>query len=125
MSNIEQHNQQGELEASLKTDNTIAPHVDVLEYDDSLHLIFQLPGVKRNQLDIHAEGDMLSVSTTGISSAEREYRHQEFLLQNYARQFRVSRKYDLSRIHAVYEDGELRLRVPKSEKEKARKVTIQ
>ncbi|MBB5021815.1 Hsp20/alpha crystallin family protein [Desulfurispira natronophila] len=127
MSNIEARNTERELEQTQarEMDTTITPYVDVLEYQDALHLIFQLPGQTRDKLDINCEGDVLSVTSHSAAESQRDYSHKEFAQRNYARQFRVSRKYDLGQVQATYENGELELRIPKSEEEKPRKITIQ
>lgn len=101
------------------------PAVDILEYDDRLELLFDLPGATREQLDINIEGDLLSVSTSGATrERDMHLRAREFSQVDYFRQFQINRKYDLNRVEANFEQGELRLQIPKSEDERPRKILI-
>lgn len=104
---------------------TSAPFVDILEYSDHLTLAFDLPGVARENLTISAEGDTLTVSTTGAHEVPYACHHREFAPRDFYRQFRINRKFDLGRIEAKYEHGELILTIQKSADEKPRKITIQ
>ncbi|WP_051321362.1 Hsp20/alpha crystallin family protein [Chrysiogenes arsenatis] len=101
------------------------PFVDILEYSDHLTLAFDLPGVARENLAISAEGDTLTISATLAHETRPECHHREFTPRDFYRQFRINRKFDLGRIQAKYENGELLLTIQKSPDEKPRKITIQ
>lgn len=103
----------------------VMPFVDILEYSDHMTLTFDLPGIARENLSISTEGDLLTVSSTGAKAAPYNCSYREFTPRDFYRQFRISRKFDLGKTEAKYENGELLLTIQKSAEEKPRKILIQ
>ena len=102
------------------------PRVDVLEDPSGITLLADLPGVTRDALEIHVEGDSLTiegtVSTVAPESMQATY--AEMRVPRYRRSFTLSRELDGSRIEAQLKDGVLNLRIPKQEHAQPRRVSI-
>lgn len=102
------------------------PRVDVLEDAAGITLLADLPGVSRDALEIHVEGDSLTiegqVSTATPDAMEATY--AEVRVPRFRRMFTLSRELDGSRIEAQLKDGVLRLRIPKQEHAQPRRVQV-
>jgi HSP20 family protein len=94
----------------------VTPAVDIYEKDDALVVVADIPGVKRDALEISVENDVLNIharpsATTGEASALRE-----FSVDEYFRQFTLSDRVDREKIDARLEHGVLTLTLPRAEK---------
>ncbi len=102
------------------------PNVDILETENELTLVMDVPGVERDSLDIDfAEG----VLTVQARVAQRYAANQRFLLREYGigsfyRSFQVGEQIDVNGISAEYADGVLRIHLPKAEAAKPRKIAV-
>jgi HSP20 family protein len=103
------------------------PNVDLIEKTDELLVLADVPGAKRDQIDIEFENGSLTIHA---KVAERRpgnatYVLREFGVGDFYRTFRVSEQIDPARISAEYRDGVLCLHLPKSEAAKPRKITVE
>lgn len=108
-------------------DATLLPPVDVIEDAHGITLYADLPGVPREQLDIRIDDDTLTISGELAleAPAGMDANHVEVALPRYARSFSLSRELDRDRIEAAFEQGVLRLRIPKAAHAQPRKIAIQ
>jgi len=102
-------------------------NVDILEKQDELMLVADMPGVKSDGIDINFEDGVLTIEGKLKSRYDE---HSDFLLAEYGignfyRTFRVSEQVDSSRIHAEYGNGVLTVHLPKAEEAKPRKIQVQ
>ncbi|MBN1834089.1 MAG: Hsp20/alpha crystallin family protein [Deltaproteobacteria bacterium] len=102
------------------------PAVDIFETDTEITLLADMPGVKADSLDIDLHENVLSLDGNvklpegaGEVDVIREYRTGK-----YYRQFTLSQVIDQSKIEAAMQDGVLRLRLPKVEAAKPRKIAV-
>ena len=105
---------------------TILPRVDVLEDETGITLLADLPGVPRDALEIHVEGDALTIegAVASVTPAGMEPTYAEVRVPRYRRSFTLSRELDGGRIEAQLKDGVLRLRIPKQDHAQPRRVSI-
>lgn len=105
---------------------TFAPAVDILENDEAITLIADMPGVKAENLDIDLRENMLTLTgETGSATGKDEtIVSQEYRTGRYFRQFSLSDAIDQANIKAELADGILRLVLPKSEKAIPRKIAV-
>lgn len=102
------------------------PNVDLLESEHELAIVADIPGVDRESLDIDfAEG----VLTVQARVAPRYGANQRFLLREYGigsfhRSFQVGEQIEARDISAEYAEGVLRIRLPKAEAAKPRKIAV-
>lgn len=102
------------------------PRTDIFEYNDTIVLVLDMPGIHENAIDITLEKDILEVK--GYAQVE-EYEgmtlvNSEYEPGDYERKFRVSDSIDRENIEASYENGVLRLKLPKAERAKTKKIAV-
>jgi HSP20 family protein len=95
------------------------PAADVKEAKDAYTLAIELPGLSREDLDLSVHGD--SVVVCGHKAEESEdataaYRINERRFGRFERTFPLPSDVDRGRIEARYQDGVLKVRLPKSER---------
>jgi HSP20 family protein len=93
--------------------------VDVYEDEESFHVRFEVPGVKREDLKLEAEGGVLTVSFERKSEAEGR---SESLKSS--RAVRLPDGADFDRSSAKLEDGVLTVTFAKHEAKKPRAIQI-
>ncbi len=92
-------------------------HVDVLEQDDRYIVEAELPGVKKEEVDIDVSENQLTITTTKRTKCnleEAEYHCRERNLGTFERSFNL-RNINLDRITADFHNGILKVELPKSE----------
>ena len=104
----------------------IVPAVDIYETDDEYVLKADMPGVKKEELDITFEKNQLEISgkVDPALVEDESIRYREYTLYNYNRRFTVGDGIDSQKIEAKLDDGVLTLTLPKSEKVKPRKIEV-
>lgn len=104
---------------------TLTPRVDVLETEQELLLLADLPGVKQDNIDIRFEKGELTLHARRIGNrAEEEFVQREIPAADYFRSFRISEKIDAEKIWAELKLGVLTLHLPKAEAAKPRKIAV-
>lgn len=122
---------QQKREVQQKQESTIPsrqfmPVTDIFETDQSLTLILEMPGVKKENVDVEVENDILTIKgRIDFSNYEGlQPLYTEYNIGDYARSFQLSSKVDQSRIKAQLRDGVMTLMLPKAEKAKPRKIVV-
>jgi len=102
------------------------PAVDIFETEKELVLLADMPGVKPEGLDIDLRENTLSLSgeVRPFEGADEQKVLTEYAVGKYYRQFTLSEVIDQEKIEAKLDKGVLRLRLPKVEKAKPRKISI-
>jgi HSP20 family protein len=102
-----------------------APDVNILEMEDTYLLEADMPGVGKDGLEITLEGNTLSILG---HRAEPEFGENPFYRESrrggFRRVFELDPAIDTSKINAKMENGILKLRLPKAEKVKPRKIQV-
>ena len=106
---------------------TLKPRIDLYEAGEAIMLLADLPGVDENDIEITLEKDRLTVRGTIAERAPEGYRavYSEFCHGDYERSFVLSNEIDRDGIEASFDNGVLRLSLPKAETAKARKIVLQ
>lgn len=105
----------------------IMPLVDVVEDASGITLYADMPGVRKDQLDLHMDSDTLTLAgAVQLDVPEgMEATHAEISLPRYRRVFTLSRELDTSKVTASFEHGVLTLRIPKAEHAQPRRIAVQ
>jgi len=104
-----------------------SPAVDVHEEKDAIVVRAELPGVKREEIDVSVDGNVLTLKGERKLEKEEEgkrYHRVERAYGSFVRYFQLPTTVDAERIEAKLADGVLTLRVPKKEAVKARKINV-
>jgi HSP20 family protein len=103
------------------------PDVNIYEFEDSLKLWADMPGVKDKDVDVTLKDGMLTlvgkVSTELYNGLRPLY--TEYNIGNYYREFVLNEDIDESKIHAMMRNGVLELTLPKKEHAKPRRIEVQ
>ncbi len=104
----------------------LLPPVDVFEDETGITLTADLPGVSKERLGVKVNGDNLLIEgdVSVPAPQEMELLYAEILASSYRRSFTLSRELDASKIEANLKDGVLKLRIPKAEEAKPRRIEI-
>jgi HSP20 family protein len=103
------------------------PNVDLMEMADELLVVVDVPGAKRDQIDIEFENGSLTIHAKVAQRrpVDATYLMREFGVGDFYRTFRVSEQIDPARITAECREGVLYLHLPKSEAAKPRKIAVE
>jgi len=114
--------------ASLKTARAeFVPPVDVHEEKDALVVVAELPGIKREDVEISIEKDVLTLKGQRAQAEEQENRRYHRVERNYGaflRQFQLPTSVDAEKVEAKLADGILTVRLPIKEVLKARRIEV-
>ncbi|MDX1614930.1 MAG: Hsp20/alpha crystallin family protein [Candidatus Promineifilaceae bacterium] len=105
---------------------TFIPSVDIYETEDTVFLLADMPGVDDESIDITLEKNVLTIrgEVEAQSPDEHEPAYSEYRVGDYERTFTLSDEVDRDRIEATMKNGVLRLRLPKAEEAKTRKILV-
>ena len=103
------------------------PPVDILEHGDELVMIADLPGVRRDDIDISVENRTLTLAgerrDPGEAKDSTVYRNER-PTGKFTRTFSLPATVEVTRITADYKDGVLRVALPKAEAARPRRIEI-
>ncbi len=116
--------------ANYSSTNTSLPRVNVRENNDEYIIEVAAPGMKKNDFKINYDNGELTISSEikeQLKEGEK-YTRREFSYQSFQRCFNVSQELvDGEKINAKYNDGILRILLPKREEVKpkpAKEISI-
>jgi HSP20 family protein len=94
------------------------PAANILEHPDSFELDLAAPGLKKDDFKIHLENNVLTISSEVQDEKEEEaknYTRKEFHYSSFSRSFTLPRIVELDKIKADYENGILKVMLPKKD----------
>ncbi|MBV8138154.1 MAG: Hsp20/alpha crystallin family protein [Deltaproteobacteria bacterium] len=102
------------------------PDVNIYEFDDSLKLWADMPGVKEKDVSVTLKDGVLTIVgqvATDMYAGLRPM-YTEYNVGNYHREFALNEDIDESKIRATLKNGVLELELPKKEKAKPRQIQV-
>jgi HSP20 family protein len=111
-------------------DVTSTPAANVFETAHSYQLEINAPGRNKEDFNVHLEKDLLTVSFVKKEEIKQEEGvksiRREFSVNNFKRSFSLDDKIDAANIQAKYENGVLKIELPKKEevKPEPKQITI-
>ena len=108
------------------SDAAMMPPVDVIEDGTGITLYADLPGVPKDKLHLHVEGDKLSIEGEIALSVPEGMApsYAEVNLSRYRRVFTLSKELDPAKVSAELNNGVLTLRIPKAEHAQPRRIEV-
>jgi len=102
------------------------PRADIFETEDEVTVVADMPGVDENAVDITLEKSTLTIRGFIDQEIPEGYAqsYAEYGIGDYERSFVLSNEIDREKIEASVKDGVLRLRLPKLDVAKARKIKV-
>ncbi len=107
---------------------SLVPAMDVSETDHEYLVKAELPGVKKDDLEVSIQDGVLTVNAeTKYENGQKENGRtirQERRYGKYVRSMRLGSEIDKEKVEAEYKDGVLSLRLPKAEAVKPKKIEV-
>lgn len=103
--------------------NTNLPAVNILESEKDFQIEFNAPGFAKENFKIELEKNLLNVSaehSTENNEENKNYTRREFSFSSFKRSFNLPETVNVEAIDAKYENGILRLVLPKKEEQLAK-----
>ncbi|WP_294232640.1 Hsp20/alpha crystallin family protein [uncultured Chryseobacterium sp.] len=101
---------------------TTVPSVNIKENDNHFEVEVAAPGMQKDDFRITLDGNLLTISSSKKNETEESkdnYTRREFSYQSFQRSFELAKDVvDEEHIEAKYENGVLKLIIPKTEKAK-------
>jgi HSP20 family protein len=103
---------------------TTLPSVNIKESTDEFEVELAAPGFVKSDFHIELDNDMLTISSekkveNGTNEGQ-QFARKEFSYQSFSRSFTLPNTADNEKIKAKYENGILRVSIPKKEEAKPR-----
>jgi HSP20 family protein len=103
-----------------------SPALDLYQTNDNVVAVVELPGMRKQDIDISLHDNTLTVSgerkreSTNGDKAERTERY----VGTFRRSIALLTQVDASRVSATYEDGILKVILPKAEEAKPKQIKV-
>jgi HSP20 family molecular chaperone IbpA len=122
---------QGKREVEKKQESTVPARsfiatADIFEDANALTVVLEMPGVDKQNVDIHVDAGVLHIEgRLDFSKYEgMQPVYTEYNVGHYRRSFSLSNRIDQSQIGADMKDGVLTITLPKAEEAKPRRISI-
>jgi len=107
----------GEFPANVDLGISFSPRVDVFADDKNFFLEAELPGMKKNEIKISLQDNILTISgekkKSGEDNDKNEYFRNERIFGKFSRSFTLPKDIDPDSTGAVFEDGILKISIGK------------
>ena len=104
-----------------------APPVEIVHDRDEIAVYAELPGVKKDDVEITVQDNSLTIKGTKKSEVERKedrYQYVERKFGEFFRTFQLPAFVDATKVTADYADGVLKIHMPIAEQARPRRVQI-
>jgi HSP20 family protein len=101
------------------------PAVNIIEQKNDYLVSLAVPGLKKEDFKIDVEGNMLTISSEKQESKEekdKKFNRKEYSYSSFSRSFTLPEEINKEKIEATYEDGVLKISLPR--KEEAKKPAV-
>jgi len=103
------------------------PSVEVYEKGDNFVVRAELPGMKKEELDISVLGDTLTIKgerKTESEVKEEDYYRCELCYGKFSRSVALPTAVEAGKVEANYENGILQITLPKAKEAKPKKIEV-
>jgi HSP20 family protein len=100
------------------------PAVDIIETEEALTLLADIPGAAKDTLDINVDKGVLTLNAPVSRRMPGRTIHTEFEFAHYYRQFSIPETLDQEKAKAEFSNGVLTLKIPVTEAAKPRKIEV-
>ena len=97
------------------------PAVNITEQKNAYQVALAAPGLKKEDFKIDVEGNMLTISSEKEESKEekdKKFNRREYSYSSFSRSFNLPEEINKEQIEAKYEDGVLKISLPRKEEVK-------
>lgn len=104
------------------------PAINITEDKDKYMVSVAAPGMKKEDFNIDIDGNIMSISSRKEESKEEKdarYTRKEYNYSSFSRSFSLPEEINQASIEAKYEDGILKLMLPKKEEVRKQQLSKQ
>jgi len=103
-----------------------APDVDIFEETEVYKILFDIPGIEKDDINIKVEKDVLTLTAECKKQPGEGFEcvREEMGFVGYQRSFNLNGIVDTNKIEADYSNGTLQLKLPKKEEQKTKEIQI-
>ena len=103
------------------------PKVDIIDHENEIEVQAELPGVKKEDLDvsIHNQSVCIRATTKEEKKEEGKYFRREITRGEFQRTISLPDNVDGDNAKASFADGILKVMIPKTDQSKRKSITIQ
>jgi len=115
---------------SVREDVLHFPPANIIEHNEHYKIDMAAPGMEKADFNVKLDGKILTISSekkAEVTSETEKIIRKEFSYKSFKRSFTLDEKIDAANISAKYENGILKLTLPKKEELKyaAKEISIQ
>lgn len=111
-------------EETRASEKYLKPAVNILEMEEGLKLMADMPGAGKDTLNVNMEKGILTISAEVKRQSPGKQLYAEFELAPYYRQFQLPESLDPDKTSATFNNGVLTLRIAKAEVAKPRRIEV-
>jgi HSP20 family protein len=105
-----------------------APETDVMETEREIRVITEMPGLKRENIEVDVENNVLTIRGEKREERTEDERGRFHLSERrygtFTRSFVLPSSVNAEQIQASFEDGVLRIAIPKNERARKRRIEV-
>jgi len=103
------------------------PPVDIYDLGEELVVEMDLPGLRKEEIEVQMDGDVLTVRGERRRPPEegRRYARSERVFGPFERSFSINVPIKVEEVRASYENGVLTLHLPKAEEARPRRIKVE
>lgn len=115
---------------NLRPMNVNVPAVNIVENQEGYQLSVAAPGMKKEDFKIDVDANMLTISSKKEENKEeknKKFTRKEYSYSSFSRSFSLPEEIKLDQIDAKYEDGVLKISLPRKEeveKHQVKKIVV-
>jgi len=108
----------------------VSPMVDIFEEGDNLVVKAEIPGMKKEDIEVNLTADMVTISGEKKQEEKvekKDYYRLERSYGSFTRSFRLPKEVQTDKAKATFKEGVLEVKVPKTEeaKKKEKKIPVE
>ena len=109
------------------TDSSFVPAAEMEETPDAIHLKLEIPGMESKDLDVQVTAESVAISgerKSEVKTQEKGMTRTEFRYGKFSRVIPLPARIENTNVQAEYNNGILKLTLPKAEEEKHKVVKV-
>jgi len=115
-------------EPCMGVDNVREPHIDIVDDEDKLTVIVDLPGVRKEDIKVDIKSNVLEITAEckeETDKAGKEYIRRERAYSRYKRCIHLPTEIDSGKTKAIFREGVLELALPKTDVERVKNIEVE
>nr|WP_295900854.1 Hsp20/alpha crystallin family protein [uncultured Bdellovibrio sp.] len=110
--------------ALTESETDFTPSLDFEELEKSFLVTVDLPGMKKQDINVELHGDMVTISGERLRETKGESKYSERYYGKFSRSFALPSQVVSDKIHARFENGVLQITIPKVQETLSHSIKI-